>query len=111
VRRLSVVLALLLAGGALSAAAHDEPRDQAESAQAVSTFRGAEPAEAASLRVALAFWLPVYYGMFIWLLTSGHGGGGAKRRAHDRGRLAAVPALVPVRASRVPSSRSCDSTR
>lgn len=53
-----------------------------------------------SLRLALAFWLPVYYGLFVWLLTTGEGGGGAKRRVRDRGQLVPLPAVVPARATR-----------
>ena len=95
--RLSLALVILLmGGGAFAGNAHEASQDQAELRVASADDPAEAPGMSPSLRVALAFWLPVYYGMFVWLLSEGQGGGGARRRVRDR-RLAL--SLVPARAT------------
>jgi hypothetical protein len=97
--RLPLVLAIFFigVGAASTVAAHEADQAQVAAPSVASEDRGDAPVVSGSLRLALAFWLPVYYGMFVWLLTNGDGGGGARRRVRDRGRL--VPALASARAN------------
>lgn len=96
--RAPLVLAIFLIGVSAASTVAAREADQAQTAAtsvASAEDRGDAPVVSASLRLALSFWLPVYYGMFVWLLTSGEGGGGARRRVRDRGRLQLLPAVAP----------------
>src|SRR5262249_9064361 len=80
--RAPLVLAIFLIGVSAASTVAAREADQAQTAAtsvASAEDRGDAPVVSASLRLALSFWLPVYYGMFVWLLTSGEGRGGAPR--------------------------------
>jgi hypothetical protein len=107
--KLPLVLAILMVGGlATTSVALETRRDPAQGVQA--TQDPLRPVDAsttsADLRLGLAFWLPVYYGIYVWLLSSNDAGGGSKHRANDRGSHRAafatlqVNGLVPARAPR-----------
>jgi hypothetical protein len=105
---LSLVLAILIVGGgAATSAAHETRQEPRETARPTRTQEGSEDAGAfpASLRLSLAFWLPIYYGIFVWLLSPNGPGGGSRRKVEDRDRgRAPLPALslgrlVPARAA------------
>jgi hypothetical protein len=104
--KLSLILAILIVGGGAATSAAHETRQDPESGRPTRTRESSEDAGAfpASLRVSLAFWLPIYYGIFVWLLSPNGPGGGSRRKVEnrDRGR-APLPALtlgrlVPARA-------------
>jgi hypothetical protein len=107
--KLPLVLAILVAGGlAARSAALDKRGDPVQGT--VGAHDALRPVDAsassADLRLGLAFWLPVYYGIYVWLLSHNDTGGGSKRRANDRGSHRAafatlrVNGLVPARVPR-----------
>src|SRR5262249_46730509 len=93
--KLSFVLAIFIVGsGALGHAAEALPAapTTAAATDAAPTSGGIEAP--ADLRLGLAFWLPVYYGIFVWLLTNERPGGGGARRRVEEPRLARVAVSV-----------------
>jgi hypothetical protein len=89
--KLPFILAIFIVGSAatgraLEAAPQNGPK--AAAADATQTSDGIE--SPANLRLGLAFWLPVYYGIFVWLLTTEQSGGGGSRFRVDEPRLARV---------------------
>jgi len=96
-----LAFALVVIGSGGVAAAAEARQGQDEAAGVVSADDQGGSSTSPSLRLALAFWLPVYYGLFVWLLTAGEGGGGAKRRVRDYHRLAPVTAVAPARPTRM----------
>jgi hypothetical protein len=104
--KLPLVLAIVISGGlAATSAALDTRLEPAQGTAATpDPLRPVDAsASSADLRLGLAFWLPVYYGIYVWLLSNNETGGGSKRRANDRGSHRAAFAtlrdgLVPARA-------------
>ena len=101
---LPFVLAIFIVGSAASGRAAEAPPDRSTKAT-VSTDAALTSADIegpADVRLGLAFWLPVYYGIFVWLLTREQPGGGARRRVVEP-RLARVAVRATQARTRVDS--------
>ena len=91
--KLSFVLAIFIVGGAALGRAAEALPDgpmRAAATDVAPTSGGSEAPP--DLRLGLAFWLPVYYGIFVWLLTNERPGGGGARRRIEEPRVARVAA-------------------
>jgi hypothetical protein len=89
--KLPFVLAIFMVGSAASGrAAEPAPGRPTTAAASPAALASAEIEPPADLRLGLAFWLPVYYGIFVWLLTNEQPGGGGARRRVEEPRLARV---------------------